>query len=387
MTEDPALQASRRSRSTAIILLLLTMVVCFGIVLVGWMLISLPDLAAETYGPATPGLGFIQRIRLSGELLLKQKELTYPVNPFGEPQPFEVELGETPPSVAARLQADGLIPDVAAFRNFLLYSGLDTTLQAGKYFLSPAMTPIEIARRLQDATPTEVTFTVLPGWRLEEVAATLPTSGLEISPDEFLAAAKTRPSGYVFLDDLPSWASLEGFLAPGSYRLPRQLSVEELFNVLLDEFSTALTTEIRRGFERQGVNVFEAVTLASIVERETVNEEEMPLIASVFLNRLGIGMKLEADSTAQYALGYNEMQQTWWTNPLRGEDLSIDSAYNTYLYPGLPPGPIANPSLTALRAVALPAQTPYFYFRAACDDSGNHLFAETFEQHVENACP
>jgi UPF0755 protein len=98
-------------------------------------------------------------------------------------------------------------------------------------------------------------------------------------------------------------------------------------------------------------------------------------------------MKLEADSTAQYALGYNESQGTWWTNPLRGEDLTVDSAYNTYLYPGLPPGPIANPSLNALRAVALPAQTPYFYFRAACDDSGNHLFAETFEQHVENACP
>jgi UPF0755 protein len=123
------------------------------------------------------------------------------------------------------------------------------------------------------------------------------------------------------------------------------------------------------------------------VERESVNEEEMPLIASVFLNRLSIDMKLDADSTVQYALGYNESQQTWWTNPLRGEDLTIDSAYNTYLYPGLPPGPIANPSLNALRAVAFPGQTPYFYFRAACDGSGNHLFAETFEQHVENACP
>ena len=387
MTEYHAVPASRRSRYTALILLVMTLVVCAGIFLLGWGLFSLPGFAAETFGPASPSLGFVQRIRLSGELLLNADVLTKPVDPFGEPRPFEVVLGETPPSIATRLQAEQLIPDVDAFRNYLQYAGLDTTLQAGEYFLSPAMTPIEIALSLQDATPTQVTFTVLPGWRLEEVAATLPTSGLEITPEEFMSAARTRPSGYTFLADLPQRASLEGFLAPGSYRLPRQMSVAGLFNVLLDHFAAQVMPEIRRGLERQGLNIFEAVTLASIVERESVNEEEMPLIASVFLNRLGIDMKLEADSTVQYALGYNEPQQSWWTNPLRGEDLRVDSAYNTYLYPGLPPGPIANPSLNALRAVAFPAQTPYLYFRAACDDSGNHLFAETFEQHVRNACP
>jgi UPF0755 protein len=123
------------------------------------------------------------------------------------------------------------------------------------------------------------------------------------------------------------------------------------------------------------------------VERESVEAAEMPLIASVFLNRLEIGMSLDADSTVQYAIGYNETQQTWWTNPLQGEDLLFDSPYNTYLYPGLPPGPIANPGLNAVRAVAFPAQTPYYYFRAACDGSGEHLFAETYEEHVQNACP
>jgi UPF0755 protein len=387
MTDYPAVRASRRSRYTALILLMLTLAICAGITLIVWGLVSLPGFAADTFGPASPGLGFIQRIRLSGELLLNEEELTKPVDPFGEPQPFEVILGETPPSIAARLQEEGLISWADAFLNYLQYAGLDTTLQAGKYFLSPAMSPVEIAHSLQDATPTEVTITVLPGWRLEEIAATLPTSGLEITPQEFLSEASILPSGYAFLADLPRRASLEGFLAPGSYRLPRQMSVTGLFNVLLDHFSAQLTSEIRRGFERQGLDVFEAVTLASIVERESVNEEEMPLIASVFLNRLSIDMKLDADSTVQYALGYNESQETWWTNPLRGEDLTIDSAYNTYLYPGLPPGPIANPSLNALRAVAFPGQTPYFYFRAACDGSGNHLFAETFEQHVENACP
>jgi UPF0755 protein len=387
MTDYPAVPATRRTRYTALILLMLVLVVCAGLFLLGWGLYSLPGFAAETFGPASPKLGFIQRIRLSGELLLNADKLTTSIDPSGEPRSFEVILGETPPSIAARLQAEGLIPDSEAFRNYLQYAGLDTTLQAGEYFLSPAMTPVDIALSLQDATPTEVTFTVLPGWRLEEVAATLPTSGLEITPEEFLSAAWIRPTGYAFLSDLPQQASLEGFLAPGSYRLPRQMSVTGLYNVLLDHFAAQLNPEIRRGFERQGMNVFEAVMLASIVERESVNEEEMPLIASVFLNRLGISMKLDADSTVQYALGYNETQQTWWTNPLRGDDLLVDSAYNTYQYPGLPPGPIANPSINALRSVAFPAQTPYYYFRAACDDSGNHLFAETFEQHVRNACP
>jgi UPF0755 protein len=113
----------------------------------------------------------------------------------------------------------------------------------------------------------------------------------------------------------------------------------------------------------------------------------MPLIASVFLNRLAAGMPLEADSTAQYALGYQEKTHTWWKNPLSLGDLQVDSPYNTYLYGGLPPGPISNPGLNALRAVAFPAQAEYYYFRAACDGSGEHNFAETFEEHLQNACP
>jgi UPF0755 protein len=144
---------------------------------------------------------------------------------------------------------------------------------------------------------------------------------------------------------------------------------------------------MRTGFQRQGLNVYRAVILASIVSREAIIEDEMPMIASVFYNRLASGGKLDSDPTVQYALGYNQEQKTWWTNPLSLADLEIDSRYNTYKYPGLPPGPIANPGLEALKAVAFPAQTPYYYFRAACDGSGRHLFAETFEEHLGNACP
>ena len=141
------------------------------------------------------------------------------------------------------------------------------------------------------------------------------------------------------------------------------------------------------GFEQQGLTVYQAVTLASIVEREAVRDEEKPIIASVYLNRLRIGMKLEADPTVQYALGYNFGQGTWWTNPLSLDNLQYDSPFNTYLYGGYPPAPIANPSLEALQAVAFSIETPYYYFRARCDSSGYHAFAATFEEHLANGCP
>jgi UPF0755 protein len=113
----------------------------------------------------------------------------------------------------------------------------------------------------------------------------------------------------------------------------------------------------------------------------------MPVIASVYLNRLANAMKLDADPTVQYALGFNPEQDTWWTNPLSSQDLQAQSPYNTYLQAGLPPGPIASPGLAALKAVAFPTKTSFYYFRAACDGSGRHAFSETYEQHLQKACP
>jgi len=156
---------------------------------------------------------------------------------------------------------------------------------------------------------------------------------------------------------------------------------------LVRNFAYHLSPDLRQGFQQQGLSIYQAVTLASIVQREAVQEEEAPIIASVYLNRLRIQMKLDADPTVQYALGFNPSLNTWWTNPLSMADLQIDSPYNTYIYVGLPPTPISNPGINALRAVAFPAQTAYYFFRARCDGSGFHEFAQTFEEHLQNACP
>jgi UPF0755 protein len=354
--------------------------------ILGVVILSVPAQAEAKFGPAHPGMDSVQRYLLSALLLMNAAELTTPADSSGIPVPFTVELGESPVSVSERLAQQGIIPTSQIFRTYLQYRGLDTTLQAGSYELSPAMTPIEIAHTMQDATPAKITFVVLPGWRIEEIARALPTSGLEFSPKAFLSAAQVQPEGFSFLSGYPSGLPLEGFLAPGMYELPRQTTAPDLIETMLARFSEGLTPELQNGFAGQGLSTLQAVTLASIVQREAVIEDEMPLIASVFLNRLSAGMELAADPSVQYALGYNEAQQTWWTNPLSTADLQIDSPYNTYLYPGLPPTPISNPGLAALQAVAFPEQTAFYYFRAACDGSGRHLFAETYAEHVQNAC-
>lgn len=370
--------------------------ICLGAGLLAWGAWNLPVWAASRFGPASPVLEPTQRIYLSARLLIQSNDLLQPVDPNEQPRPFQIALGESPTEIANRLEQEGLIHNARALRDYLVYAGLDTSLQAGEYQLSPAASPLAIAQQLQDATPSQVTFNILPGWRMEEIASALPTSGLEFSAAELLntanlpgdlATSDATPALSSLLAELPAGASLEGFLFPSSYTVDRTINAQEFVTELVENFANQLGAELRQGFERQGLSLFEAVSLASIVQREAIVEEEMPMIASVFLNRLSAGIKLDADPTVQYAVGFNAEQNTWWTVPLSAADLAISSPYNTYQNLGLPPGPIANPGLKALQAVALPAQTPYYYFRAACNGSGRHTFAETYEQHLQNACP
>lgn len=345
------------------------------------VVLYVPSLATESFGQPDPGLGAGQRYNYSIKLLLESQALTQPCNPGAPEQIFVIQEGETVGSIAARLEEAGIVCDARVFRDYLVWSGLDRTIQAGSYRLSPGLTGIQVARALQDATPTEVTLVVYAGWRMEEIAEALPASGLEITPEAFLAEAYLPVNPPSFL---PAGASAEGFLAPGEYTLPRTTTADQLVSVLIQNFTFELTPELQEGFATQGVSVYQAVILASIVEREAVFDEEMPVIASVFYNRLQVGMNLQSDPTVQYAIGFTG--ETWWKNPLSLDDLQIDSPFNTYLYPGLPPAPISNPSRAALEAVAFPARTNYYYFSAMCDGSGYHHFAETFEEQLENLC-
>lgn len=345
--------------------------------------VTIPSQVERNYGPSAAWLTTFQRVKYSMQLHRYDDLLNHPADANGLEQLFSIAPGESVFSISDHLQVTGLIRDAEAFRTYLIYSGLDTSIQAGEYKLSPAMSAIEIAHELQDATSEEVTFIVLPGWRMDELAASLSTSGLSITPGDFFNAVNNPPKGFNFLSDANS---AEGFLFPDSYIFSRQITAKELVDELVRHFALNLSPDMQLAFENQGLTVYQAVTLASIVQREAIHMEESPLIASVYLNRLNIGMKLEADPTVQYAIGYNVTQDTWWTNPLSAADLQFDSPFNTYIYGGLPPAPISNPDLDALNAVAFPVETPYYFFRAKCDGSGYHNFSQTFEEHVGNGC-
>jgi len=374
----------RKRRSRIILRLFLVLFVLFTLACFLITIFYIPSRAAWVYGAASPALSLPQRIQYAALLLWYDGLLTRPLDVNGTEQTFTVEQGESVNSIASRLEVTGLIRDAGAFRSFLIYSGLDTSIQSGEYQLSTAMSAIAIARELQDATPEEVNFVILPGWRMEEIAASLTTSGLAFSPEEFLTAARTPHPDFDFLAGA---ATTEGFLYPDSYIVPRGVTANDFVNGLLRNFALHLTPDLTNEYQHKGLTVYQAVTLASLVEREAVQDDEKPLIASVYLNRFKIDMKLDADPTVQYALGYSPLQQSWWTSPLTLVDLQVNSPYNTYIYAGLPPTPIANPSLEALRAVAFPAETNYLYFRAKCDRSGFHEFSETFDEHLTNECP
>jgi UPF0755 protein len=353
---------------------------------IGWVVYRLPQQAESVFGPASPSLTMIQKYSYAFQLVFHQDELLSPSGAGEKEIKFTIESGESIQSIATRLNKEGIISNTDLFIDYLIYSGLDTRIQARTHTINNQMNLIAIAYEIIDATPEEVTFGVLAGWRIEEIAATFTGSGLAFDKEEFLEAAQ-NPSGIVDLSFWENPTSIEGLLAPGEFTLQRTAALQEFLSLLEKEQEARFSDAIVSQLADLGLTPYEGLILASIVEREAMVDEEKPLIASVFYNRLQSGMRLDSDPTVQYAIGFNAEQNTWWTNPINTEQLQIDSPYNTYIISGLPPRPICSPSLQSIESVASPAQTPYYYFRAACDGSGNHQFAVTYEEHLQNACP
>jgi UPF0755 protein len=352
-----------------------------------YLLIKIPQNAAARFGPPAKDIGLFQRVKYSMDLSSHADDLEIPAQAGAPDADFTIESGEAPGITAVRMQEAGIIRSAEIFTTYLIYSGKDKGIQAGDYHLNPGLTAIQIADKLQDATPENATLVILPGWRMEEVAASLPTSGLSVSPDEFLELAQNTNGIDAAPAGIADGASLEGYLFPDTYEIKRGATTKEVLDTIINHFNNQMTSALKKGFKKNGLSIYQAVTLASMVQKEAVNEDEQPTIASVFINRLAAGMNLESDPTVQYAIGYDDESATWWKNPLTADDLHTDSPYNTYLYGGLPPAPISEPGLSALQAVASPEKTTYYYFRSKCDGSGYHSFAETFQEHVNNACP
>ena len=323
----------------------------------------------------------IERMIIGLYLRYRQDDIERPAGEDDTLVPFTVELGETAVTIAARLAEEGLIGDAELFRLYIRYHGVDAHLEAGDFDLRRNMTMEEIAEALQQARMEEISVTIVPGWRAEQVAEMLERENV-MAGDAFLALVRQGTFAYAILADRPEGNSLEGYLFPETYRLPAQATALDLVERMLKTLDQRFTAEMRQAIGRRGMDIHQAITLASIVQREGALAQEYPLIADVYLNRIEQGMYLQADPTFQYARGYDAASGKWWA-PFDVEDVElVPSPYNTFLNPGLPPGPICSPSQAALEAVVFPADTDYLFFYSKGD--GSHAFAATYEEHLQN---
>lgn len=285
------------------------------------------------------------------------------------PIEFEVKNGWGASIVTRKLHESQLITSKTTFRAFLLLSGKSGCIKAGKYQISQDHSYFKIAEILCSGQSVTVNMTIPEGYNNRQLGDLLVKHGFAESREEFLDLAKNKKllTKYSIKAE-----TLEGYLFPETYNLPVDYSLEQVVEVFLKKMQQVLKEEV--GTELSGVKLHEKMILASIVEREAQRKEERAIIAGVFQNRLDQSIPLESCATVQYLFEKPKKRLFY-------RDLEIESPYNTYIYSGLPPGPISNPGLAALKASFKPMDTSYLYFVLKGD--GYHHFSETFQEHVK----
>ncbi len=288
---------------------------------------------------------------------------TQAVDPM-DPAPisFTVHPGDGVRVIAANLATYRLIRSPTAFFVLVKVMGIEKNLQAGDFRLNKTMDSKTVAQQLTHGFE-DIWVTVLEGWRNEEIAVVL-AKNLDIPESEFLKV------------------SHEGYMFPDTYRIPHDASAGAVVNMFRTTFDAKVTDAMKASAVKHGLTVDQMVTLASLVEREGHNDQDRPVIAGILLKRLKANWPLQVDATLQFSLGYQSSDKSWWKKELTDDDRKIASPYNTYLNPGLPPGPICNPGLSSLNAVANPKDSDYWYYLH--DTSGAIHYAKTIEEHNAN---
>jgi UPF0755 protein len=292
----------------------------------------------------------------------------------GAEQFVTIEPGSGTRTIGQRLVAAGVVQNDAVFRAALWRTGRARSLQAGEFRFDRPMTPTEVIDKIArgDVYNRRVTFP--EGLNIQEMARIYELQQFGKAAAFVEAARDTR----AIRDIDPAATDLEGYLFPETYSMPRNTTATKLVSLMVGRFRQLFTADMQQAASALEMTPREAVTLASLVEKETAMPAERPMVAAVYLNRLKIGMGMQADPTVIYAL----QRAGRYDGNLRREDLSFDSPYNTYRYAGLPPGPIASPGLASLQAAVAPAQVDYLYFVSRND--GSHVFARTLAEHNEN---
>lgn len=371
----------KRKPAFLIAFLLLAVLMAAGLVFVNYRV-------RETFGLPGRSVSAISALKYSLELFQGREKLleAAPGNGLLE-EKVSVEPDQSIQNLCTILEQRNLVSSASLTCTYLVYSGQDRNIQPGNYTIPIGFNGVQVADLISDVTRRDRQFVIYAGWRLEEIAAMIDGLGLSFNSTDFLTLVTTPPDTYREQLQIPQWMSLEGYFFPGNYSVKPDISLQDFVAEILTRFkTTVLTDAFNKDLQESGLTLHQAITMASIIQRETLAEEEMPIIASVFYNRLAINMLLETDPTVQYALGYGAQENTWWKSPLTYTDLGVNSPYNTYRNPGLPPGPISNPGLAALKAAVAPAETEFLFFRAKCDGSLTHNFSKTYEEHLNFGC-
>ena len=292
----------------------------------------------------------------------------------GQKVKFTVQQGMTTADIATMLHKLKLVNTPESFRMAAKIRGLDSALQAGDYEIISGMSNKDIVEVLSKGEVHYEVFTVPEAFTINKIAEKLEKEGLGKAADFKDAAKNYTPYPYMEINNSDIIYKAEGFVYPSTYYFTKGMSEKDILTMMVREFNKRLTPAVREEIKASKMTVRDVVNMAAMVEAEAVFREEMPLIAGVFLKRLQINMPIQSDTTIQYILGRQKKEVTI-------ADTQIKSPYNTYTNPGLPPGPIANPSMEAINAVLHPIKTDYLYFVA--DKEGHHQFTKTYAEHLK----
>ncbi|NLU50438.1 MAG: endolytic transglycosylase MltG [Syntrophomonadaceae bacterium] len=300
-------------------------------------------------------------------------QMLAPINP-GDHRPVEVVVPANASTykVADILYGAGLIRNQSIFVNYCRLTGTDQRLKAGVYSFRRSQALPELVDDLVSGRVLTVGFTVPEGYDLRQIGELLVREG--ICNEEEWRQAIVQDYDYPFLKQVPPRPNrLEGFLFPDTYRVTRDVTARQVVELMLQRFEKEWETRFAAEARALGKDVYQVITLASLVEKEARVPAERPIIAGVLVNRLQKGMPLQVDATVLYSLGQHKSQITY-------ADLNVASPYNTYRVPGLPPGPIASPGAASIEAALHPAQHSYYYYVYMGD--GRHYFSKTYAEHV-----
>ncbi len=302
----------------------------------------------------------------------------------GKEHLFTIAKGETVRTIGNNLLELGLLKSYFNFQLYVWLTDKKAKFQAGDYALNSSYNIKQIVDILTSgqAQSRERNITIIEGWGIKEMETYFSSFGL--SQDGSFsrqAESKTTPWNFsfakpTFLEDAPKNASLEGYLFPDTYRVYQDATVEEVIKKMLDNFGRKIDQETLAEINRQGKSLYQILTMAAIIEKEVKTYEDMRIVSGIFWNRIKSGQALQSCATLAYVLGVNKKQYTY-------EDTKIDSPYNTYQNPGLPPGPIANPGLNAIKAAVYPVNTNFNYFLSR-QDNGATVFSRNFDEHNLN---